>query len=176
MSKPSKNIREKIIRKANIKAPPKYSYKKSRERNQLPPLGGVSSPFSNANNPFINGKAVNEDGRRGTPMHNYRKNPTANVSSNPYTARNNYIPKEPEGLDGGWVNPYGRDGNLKRDRYGKFIGERQTRDRYGKPTLVRGSSIQQCSGISNPACDNKKGCWYDTSRNHCGWDGITKLW
>ena len=80
MSKPSNNVRETIIRKAREKAPPKYSHARSKQRNQLPPTGGVNSPLSNANNPFINGKAVNEAGRRGTPIHNYRLNPTRNIN------------------------------------------------------------------------------------------------
>jgi hypothetical protein len=176
MSKPSKNVRETIIRKAREKAPPKYSYDQNKHRNQLPPIGGINSPLSNVNNPFVNGKAVNEAGRVGTPIHNYRLNPTRNISSNPYQPTNNYIPSEPDSKYGGWVNQYGRDGQLRRDRYGKFIGERQIRNRYGKPSLVRGSTIQQCSGMNNPMCDNKKGCWYDTSQNQCLWDGVNKLW
>jgi hypothetical protein len=178
MSKPSRNIRDSIIRKAKVKAPPKYSHDKSKFRNKLTPLDGVSSPLSNANNPFINGKPVNEAGRKGTPMHEYRLNPTRNETINPFTSNKltTYIPQEPVQENSNWVNQFGRDGQLKRDRYGKFIGERQKRDRYGKPTLVRGSSIKQCSGISNPMCDNKTGCWYDTSRNECVWDGVNKLW
>ena len=70
-----------------------------------------------------------------------------------------------------WVKP-----RLKNNK--EFIGEIQKRDYTGKPTIVRGSQVKECTNFNNniSGCNNVDGCYYDKFQKMCVSDGNTKRW
>ena len=172
LKKPSALLKNKLFTKVKH-IPKRYDSDLKKKMNSLPPRGPMSLNTS-ARNPFFNGKKVNMEGRKGTPMHPYRlaEGPTTNQWK--IAGTNHNIVYEPSSPN--WVNQKGRDGKFRRDRYGKsMIGERQKLNKYGKPNMVKGSHVSQCNGLVHDSCNNKNGCWFDTVSQQCGWDGITKL-
>ena len=60
----------------------------------------------------------------------------------------------------------------------KFKGEVQRRDYTGKPSIVRGSQVAECSpyNFNMLGCNNIPGCYYDKNQKLCVSDGDTKRW